>query len=113
MTMIADKIIKKDLRLSHFTLENLYEAVFWVKSDATIYQVNEMASQLTGYSKEELCQLTVHDVNPSPAVANWPEFWKRLKKEKKITLQIQHKHKTGYLYDVEITGNYIEFDGEE
>ena len=44
---------------------------------------------------------------------DWPAFWKRLKKEKKITFEAQHKHKKGYLYDIEINGNFIEIEGKE
>src|ERR1043166_4971633 len=101
------KKLNKDLHLSHFTLENLHEAVFWVKSDGSIYQVNQMACSMSGYSKEELIKMSVLDINPSNIVADFTKFWNRLKKEKKIVFEASHKHKTGYLYDVEITGNYI------
>jgi len=68
---------------------------------------------MTGYTKDELSTMTVLDINPSRVVADFGKFWQRLKKEKKITFEAQHQHKSGYLYDVEITGNYIEFEGQE
>lgn len=111
--VLSIKELNKDLHLSHFTIENLHEAVFWVKSDGSIYQVNQMACLMTGYTKEELIKMTVHDINPSNIVADFSAFWTRLKKEKRIVFEAAHKHKTGYLYDVEITGNYIEFEGQE
>src|SRR4051812_42244452 len=111
--LTVSKEIDKDLQLSHFTLENLHEAVFWVNSRGYIIQVNEMASRMTGYSKNELSSMHVLDINPSRIISDFPKFWKRLKTEKKIIFEAQHKHKTGYLYDVEITGNYIEFEGQE
>jgi len=105
--------LEKDLRLSHFSIENLHEGVFWIDSEAHIFNANEMACRMCGYSKEELVTMTVHDLNPTPVVADFPAFWKKLKKEKKLTFEAKHKHKTGYLYDVEITGNYIELEGRE
>jgi formate hydrogenlyase transcriptional activator len=105
--------LEKDLHLSHFTFENLHEAVFWINARGHIFQVNEMACKMSGYSREELTTMTVNDINPSQIVSDFPKFWKRLKKEKTITFEAKHKHKTGYLYDVEITGNYIEYNGEE
>jgi formate hydrogenlyase transcriptional activator len=101
------------LHLSHFTLENLHEAVFWIDSRQKIIQVNEMASKMSGYSKEELSRMRVTDINPSSEFMNWAAFWQRLKKEKKLVFESQHKHKSGYLYDIEITGNFIELDGQE
>jgi formate hydrogenlyase transcriptional activator len=104
---------QRELLLSHFTIENLQEAVFWVNSQGNILQVNARACELTGYSKEELLCKGVLDINPSEVVMDFPKFWKRLKKEKKITFEAKHKHKSGYLYDVEITGNFIEYEGQE
>ncbi len=104
---------EKDLNLSQFTFENLQEGIFWVNSNGKILNVNETACAMTGYSKKELTKMKVHDINPSEIVMDFPKFWQRLKKEKKFRFEAKHKHKTGYLYDVEITGNFIEYNGEE
>ena len=103
----------KELLLSSFTMENLHEAVFWIDANQRILHVNDMACKMSGYTREELTQLRVTDINPSEVVVDWPKFWERLKKEKKIVFEAQHRHKTGYLYDIEISGNFIELDGQE
>ncbi len=113
MAKFSSRDFEKELLFSHFTLENLHEAVFWVTSKGDIYQVNDKACQMTGYTKDELTTMSVMDINPSRIVADFEKFWNRLKKEKKFTFESTHQHKTGYLYDVEITGNYIEFEGQE
>ncbi|WP_166437253.1 sigma 54-interacting transcriptional regulator [Niastella caeni] len=105
--------LEQELQLYHYTVANLQEAVFWVNAAGNIIQVNDMAARLSGYTIEELTRMHVTDLNPSPIVANFPQFWQRLKKEKKITFEAQHRHKTGYLYDVEITGNFITYNGQE
>jgi formate hydrogenlyase transcriptional activator len=104
---------ERERLLSHFTIENLHEAVFWVDSFQNIIQVNDLACRMTGYTKEELIRKKVTDINPSSVVMDWPAFWKRLKKERKITFEAQHRHKKDFLYDVEITGNFIEIEGKE
>ena len=109
--MVTD--IAGQLQLSSFTLENLHEAVFWVDKDQHIIHANAAACKMSGYSKAELTALRVTDINPSAVVMDWDAFWLRLKKEKKIVFEAQHKHKKGYLYDIEITGNFIEIDGQE
>ncbi|MEO8766397.1 MAG: sigma 54-interacting transcriptional regulator [Ginsengibacter sp.] len=113
MKDIVLKDSRKDLQLAYFTIENLQEAVFWITSEGKIFRANNMACQMTGYTKEEINNLHVFDLNPSRIVADFPKFWKQLKKEKKFTFEAQHTHKTGYLYDVEITGNFIEYEGQE
>jgi PAS domain S-box-containing protein len=113
MSVTALKYGEKDLLLSNFTLENLHEAVFWVSSAGYIIHANEMACSMTGYKKDELSGMQVLQLNASLIVSDFPAFWKRLRKEKKIVFEAQHRHKTGYLYDVEITGNFIEIEGQE
>lgn len=104
---------KKDLNLSHFTFDNLHEAVFWVNANGNILYVNDAACNMSGYSKNELVSMHVHDINPSDIVTDFQKFWKQLKAKKHITFEAKHKHKAGHLYDVEITGNFIESNGEE
>src|SRR5215813_14006023 len=99
MPVTALKYDDKDLLLSNFTLENLHEAVFWVSSSGYIIHANETACNMTGYDKGELSGMKVIQLNASLIVSDFPAFWKRLKKEKKIVFEAQHRHKTGYLYD--------------
>lgn len=113
MPKIALKDFEQELSLFHFSLENLHEGVLWINSSGEIIRVNEAFCRLCGYSKEELQQMRVTDLNPSAMFIDFPKFWQRLKREKKIVLEGQHRHKKGYLYDVEITGNFIEYNGNE
>lgn len=113
--MVATSISGFDnyFNLSHFTFENLPEAIFWVNSCGKILYANDTACRMTGYEKDELMCMQITDINPSRIIVDFPAFWKVLKEKKKFTFEAQHKHKTGYLYDVEINGNYIEFEGQE
>ncbi len=113
MATISSTLLEKDLHLFQFTLENLHEAVFWARSTGNIFHVNNMACKMTGHTKAALIKNNITNLNPSPIVADFAKFWKRLKKEKKITFEAQHLHKDGHLYDVEITHNYIEHNEEE
>ena len=103
----------KDRSLSHFTFQNLSEAIFWVNSKGEILYVNDTASKMSGYSKAELTSMKVSDINPTNIVADYAAFWNKLKTLKQFTFEAKHKHKTGYLYDVEIAANFIEYEGQE
>lgn len=113
MAKTSIKEFEKDLNLSHFTFENLHEAVFWVNAHGNIIYVNDAACRMSGYSKEDFSRMHVKDINPSDIVSDFPAFWKMLKEKKHFTFDAKHKHKNGYVYDVEITGNFIEYKGEE
>jgi PAS domain S-box-containing protein len=104
---------KRDFELYNFTLENLPEAVFWIDSSSKILQVNKMACQMTGYSKEELLSMSILDVNPTPLIQDFKAYWARLKKERKLIFESLHRNKAGFTYEVEISGNYVEFEEQE
>lgn len=87
MSKLSAKDFEKEQLFAHFTMENLHEAIFWVQSDQQIFKVNGKACTMTGYSKEELLQKKVTDINPSAHLINFPAFWQRLKKEKKIIFE--------------------------
>ena len=52
-------------------------------------------------------------MNPPDYVADFPAYWQKLKAAKQLIFESKHKHKSGYTYDVEIRGNYIEHNGAE
>ena len=96
-----------------FTLNHLKEAVFWVGQDGNIWQVNDVATELSGYAKDELLELHVFDINASVQKPNWKEVWDRLRKNKKVVFDAQFKKKDGSIVDVEITQNFLVYENKE
>ncbi len=95
-----------------FTMENLRDAVFWIGEDGHIWKANSKACELSGYSNKELLGMHVFDLNRTVHRGNWEKVWDRLKKEKRVLIDAVIQDKGGIFKDVEITQNYIEFDGK-
>jgi formate hydrogenlyase transcriptional activator len=102
-----------DVKLLHATLENLSEAVYWVDAVGKIIRVNHTACVLSGFKREELIGMSLFILAPVINDSYWSEQWKKLKEEKNYTIETQHRHKEGYLYDVESINHFIEFEGKE
>lgn len=96
-----------------FTLNHLKEAVFWVNREGYIGQVNEGATELSGYSREELLGKHVFDINISIQKPDWEAVWKRLREEKKVMRDARLRRKDGSVIDIEITQNYLLYDNTE
>lgn len=96
-----------------FTLNHLKEAVFWVNQEGNIWQVNDVASEISGYSKDELLKLHVFDVNASVQKPTWKSVWDRLRENKKVVFDTQFKKKDGTTIDVEITQNFLVYEDKE
>lgn len=96
-----------------FTLNHLKEAVFWVGEDGYIWQVNDVAAEMSGYTKEELIKLHVFDVNATVQKPNWEAVWNRLREQKKVVFDSKFRRKDGSVIDVEITQNFLIYDNKE
>jgi formate hydrogenlyase transcriptional activator len=96
-----------------FTMNHLREAVFWIDQEGYIWQVNDAASELSGYSKDELKRMHVFDINQSVQQPDWGFIWYRLKEKKKVIFDAKLKRKDGVIVDIEITQNFMVFEGRE
>lgn len=102
----------KEIEFYHFTIEHLREALFWLSDEGDIWQVNEKSCELTGYSREELLKMHVFDLNKSVERSNWQQVWHKLKNEKKVVREAVLQCKDGTKKEVEITQNFLEFEGK-
>ncbi|MDY6804095.1 MAG: PAS domain S-box protein [Cyanobacteriota bacterium] len=107
------KRVEQALRLTQFSVDNAADAVFWVDSAACFFYVNRAASQALGYNRSELLQLSLYDIDVKLQPANWPEFWQELKSRTSLMFESKHRRGDGSIFPVEITLNYLEFDGRE
>ncbi len=101
------------LRLAKFSMERAADAVYWIDHQARILDVNEAASLMLGYSKDELCAMTVHDLNPDFQKDTWPEFWAETQRHGTMVLETAHRAKNGRLIPVEVSVNYLFYEGKE
>lgn len=107
------KQAEKELRLTRFSLQNAADSVFWVDPQAHILYANEAACSGLGYSRQELTSLSIHDIDPLFPRERWPSFWQELKIRRSMHFETEQRHKEGRVFPIEITANYLDFDGQE
>ncbi len=104
---------EKELRLMKFSVEHASDAVFWVDRQGSFVYANQAGYRSLGYSREELLSLSVSDVDPLVPQEAWATFWEKIKTRRSITFEGEHRTKLGHSFPVEITANYLDFDGTE
>ncbi|MEG4496746.1 PAS domain S-box protein [Microcoleus sp. F10-C6] len=107
------KQIEERLLLADFSLERSSLALAWIDSKGKILRVNETACEQRGYSREELLSMHVWDGDPNFPIEAWPQHWQHLKEQKTLAFTSQHYTRNGDIIPVEITLNYLEFNGKE
>ena len=107
------KQAERALRFIRFAVEHSSDEAFWMGQDARFVYVNESACRKLGYKRDELLQLGVQDVDPDFPKEIWLQHWQELKEKKTLTFASHHRTKIGDIFPVEITANFVEFEGKE
>ncbi|MEJ2119479.1 MAG: ATP-binding protein [Alphaproteobacteria bacterium] len=107
------KNAEKRLRLPKFSIERAAIAAFWIGSDGRILFVNDHTCSILGYKRDELLSKSVLDIDPKLTNDGWREKWSELKKNGSLSYESVYRTNDGRFVPVEISANYIEFDGHE
>lgn len=98
--------------LQNHALDHIGEALYLVDEQGNIRHVNNAACKMLGYSKEELLAIKIYELDPNYHPSQWKDHWAQLVQKGTITLETQHKSKSGALISIEVNANAIEHEGQ-
>ena len=107
------KRAEEALRVTQFAMDRAVVATFWTGPDARFLYVNEAACSSLGYTSDELLTMSVGDIHPGHSAEKWRAHWEQVKQRGSVTLESTHRSKDGRLTPVELTVNYLNFNGRE
>ncbi len=100
--------VEEELKLTKAVIDRASSACAWVNTQGRFIYVNDQECQSLGYSREELLQLSVHDVVPELTPEAWEAFWTEIREKRVLTFETVQQRKDGHRFPVEITTNYVE-----
>ncbi|MCH8042526.1 MAG: PAS domain S-box protein [Planctomycetes bacterium] len=109
----ARKQAEQALRLAQFSVDHAADAIFSIRPDGSFFSVNKAACRSLGYSREELIEMSVFDVGPDFPQERWQEQWATCKRQRSRTFESRHRNKQGHCFPVEITVNFLEYEGQD
>ncbi|QVW34630.1 PAS domain S-box protein [Geobacter sulfurreducens] len=101
------------LHLTRASVNAVSDAIFWITPDARFVDVNEAACRTLGYSREELLNRGVFDVDPDSPPEVWAQHFPELRRQGTLRFESRHRTKDGRIIPVEIVANYIRHDNDE
>lgn len=107
------KTVEDALQLSQFSLDRSADALYFMTSDGKFFYVNEAACHAVGYSRDQLQTMSIFHLDESLQRETWRDYWLDLQQRKTFTIESLHRHKNGQTFPVEVTANYLEFNGSE
>lgn len=108
-----DKQMQTNFIRAQFSIAHTIDAIFWINEQGRFEFVNRSACDSLGYTRDELLQMSVSDIDPDFTANAWPDHWHRLKEKHTLVFQSRHRAKSGKVFHVEIAANFVKFDNNE
>jgi diguanylate cyclase (GGDEF)-like protein/PAS domain S-box-containing protein len=97
-----------------YALDRVSDALYLIDAQARFVEVNEAACRMLGYTREELCGISIFDIDPDFGPEQWAEYWVQSKTGKtKTSIDTRHRRKNGELFEVEVSANFITYQERE
>ena len=106
------KELESQLRLTQFSVNRASDLIFWTTSEGKFMFVNDAICQQLGYSREELLEMTIYDVDRT-LPEGWTGDWEELKRQGSISHETVFRTRANLDIPVEVSSNYVEHDGKE
>lgn len=107
------KKAEQDLLIKKTALANINQAVFLIDMNQGFKYVNDAACNSLGYTKSELLNLKLSDIDPGFSDKNKYENLNLVKQNKLQKFETTHRKKNGETFPVEISSTYFSYEGEE
>jgi len=107
------KQAEEELRLTRFSVDHASDRIICTDSQGRILYANKAACRSLGRSREELLSLTIPEIDPLLRKEGWGAYWENLKTRGSMTFESQGVSRQGEGFPIEITTNYVEFEGRE
>ncbi len=105
--------MEESLRLTQFSVEHAADSISWLTRDGRFVDVNESFCRHLGYSRADLLNMAIGEVNLTRTPENWSRHWERVRQLGSLTFEVEHRRADGGLCQMEVTANHVVFGGNE
>lgn len=110
---LARRRAEEKLRFTQFSVDHASEAIFWIRPDGSISDVNEALCIMLGFTRAELQGMRVYEIDSSTSTNTQAGYWRELRERGSMTHESALRAKDGRMVPVEINVNYMVIDGQE
>ena len=104
---------EQQLRLSQFSIDRATDGVYWLDPDGRVVHANPAACAMLGIPLAELIGKAVPEIDVNFTPELWREHWADLRQRGSIRLESAQPRADGTVFPVEVSANYIRFEGQE
>ncbi|MDD2542209.1 MAG: GAF domain-containing protein, partial [Desulfuromonadaceae bacterium] len=103
----------RDLNLSDFRtiIANALDCFLLLDQTGNILEANHSYCQLTGYTRDELLNKHISDIDPIERIDDVARRTAEIKRAGSLRFETRHQHKNGTIIDIEVSSNYSPLHG--
>ncbi len=107
------RLTEERIKLTQFTLDQARDKIFLVNANGQLCYVNHAACQKLGYTREQLLQQTICQIDLILTPSVWQKHWQRLKQQHSLTRESIYITQQGEEFPVEVSINYFQYNQQE
>ncbi|XPV69536.1 MAG: sensor histidine kinase [Halarcobacter sp.] len=96
-----------------FALDNSVDAIYWFTLDARIVYINNAACNMLGYTKDEMLDMFLEEMDPNFDRNSAQECMLEIKNTKNWTLETTQRKKDGSIINIEVSGHGFIYGGQD
>ncbi len=101
------------LAIPKFVIEHFSEAVFLIDHDANFIDLNTAGCKSLDYSRDELLELKLYDIDQSLSSEEWSHVWQEYKNHGSVISESIYQTRSGHQFPVEVRTNYFIHEDQE
>jgi PAS domain S-box-containing protein len=108
----AERLVRRE-REERFQMlfDRAGEGILVLTPEGKIVAANESFARMHGYTKHELASLCLEDLDTPEAFALAPDRMRHLLSGEFTTFEVEHRHKDGHVFPLEVSVSLISLDG--
>ena len=110
------KEAERRLRESEERYRSLFDkasdGVIIISPDGKLIEVNESFARMHGYSVGELLRMNIRDLDTPETARLIPERMRQLLAGELLAFEVEHRHKDGHVFPLEVSAGHISLGGE-
>lgn len=103
----------EDLRFFKHAIDTSPESVFQMNQDGGFIYLNDQACRSLGYTREELLNMHLWDIDPNFSPERWNAHWEAMRTEHSRLIETTHRRKDGSIFPIEVLAIRLPFGDEE
>jgi PAS domain S-box-containing protein len=99
--------------IKDLVIDQLPYEIIWLDETGKILYANEMFCEVMGYTKREVAQLSISDINVTVTPEGWTSHWEEVVDKKMVNFQATHRTKAGKFHNVDVHAQHVSSAGRD